>query len=296
MSVTASDWWRAASPHLGGARGRGPKPWDCKQGWWAEPARGTAPACCSGGRRRNAAPSLLLLARCSKRDAVGAASSLAALQGCSSASLGAGVLQGSVWLKRCRGVKVQQNLVQILEIQVGPKADCCCWGSLKVLGWRKSIKVLSCIRQSLAVAPVLAAAAVKATVPALPAGTVQQKCLLSSSFQVVTLLLYYVLAQWQSRANNYRFRTNLSVEESFPCQASEGKLSQVTQRCRESSSCPEGGRALPATIIHTAPRAVWPATPTRGQALLTATVLIFCLYICYLSKVLFAWFAWFIYF
>lgn len=59
-------------------------------------------------------------------------------------SLGAGVLQGFSWLNHCHSVKVQQNTVQILEIQVGPKADRC-WGG----EWPESS--LWCIRQILAV-------------------------------------------------------------------------------------------------------------------------------------------------
>lgn len=58
------------------------------------------------------------------------------------------------------------------------------------------------MRQSLAIALALVAAAgLKAAVPIVPAGTILHKWLLSSSFQVVTLLLY-VLARWQSGAND----------------------------------------------------------------------------------------------
>lgn len=66
------------------------------------------------------------------------------IKGAPQGSLGARVLQGFAWLNHYHSVKVQQNTVQILEIQVGPKADRC-WGG----EWPESS--LWCIRQILAV-------------------------------------------------------------------------------------------------------------------------------------------------
>lgn len=79
------------------------------------------------------------------------------------------------------------------------KAESCCWVWLKVLGWSiHKTPSLWCIRQSLAVASVLAAA-IKATIPILPSGHRYQRRFFSSSFRVATLLL--CLAQWQSGEN-----------------------------------------------------------------------------------------------
>lgn len=101
------------------------------------------------------------------------------------------------WVQLLHGwttAKVQQSTAQILEIQQGPKAECCWWVWLKVLGWNIHRAPFGA-SDRLAAASVLLAAAVKATIPFLPSGNSYQRPLFSSSLHVAALLL--CLAQYR---------------------------------------------------------------------------------------------------